>query len=81
MASDTIITLVGNRRRIPERFTGASGAAVVPTSVASTRTFDRQANEWKDGETALVPQRLASVRRECSGSPRRREHASSSRVA
>jgi single-strand DNA-binding protein len=55
MTGDTQITVVGNLTGDPElRFTG-SGAAVVNFTVASTpRQFDRQANEWKDGETLFM---------------------------
>ena len=55
MAGDTQITLVGNLTADPElRFT-PSGAAVANFTVASTpRTFDRQSNEWKDGETMFL---------------------------
>lgn len=55
MAGDTQITLVGNLTADPElRFT-PSGAAVANFTVASTpRTFDRQANEWKDGDTMFL---------------------------
>ena len=55
MAGDTVITLVGNLTADPElRFT-PSGAAVANFTVASTpRTFDRQSNEWKDGETLFI---------------------------
>lgn len=55
MAGDTIITIIGNLTADPElRFT-PSGAAVADFTVASTpRTFDRQANEWKDGETLFM---------------------------
>ena len=55
MAGETIITVVGNLTADPElRFT-PSGAAVASFTVASTpRTFDRQANEWKDGETLFL---------------------------
>ena len=55
MAGDTIITVVGNLTADPElRFT-PSGAAVASFTVASTpRTFDRQAGEWKDGETLFM---------------------------
>jgi single-strand DNA-binding protein len=55
MAGDTIITIVGNLTNDPElRFT-PSGAAVASFTVASTpRSFDRQANEWKDGETLFM---------------------------
>ena len=55
MAGDTIITVVGNLTADPElRFT-PNGAAVANFTVASTpRTFDRQTNEWKDGETLFL---------------------------
>ena len=55
MAGETVITVVGNLTADPElRFT-PSGAAVASFTVASTpRTFDRQANEWKDGETLFM---------------------------
>ena len=55
MAGDTIITVIGNLTADPEmRFT-PSGAAVASFTVASTpRTFDRQAGEWKDGETLFM---------------------------
>ena len=55
MAGETIITVVGNLTADPElRFT-PSGAAVSNFVIASTpRFFDRQANEWKDGETLFV---------------------------
>jgi single-strand DNA-binding protein len=55
MAGETLITIVGNITNDPElRFT-PSGAAVANFTVASTpRTFDRQSNEWKDGETLFM---------------------------
>ena len=55
MAGDTVITVVGNLTADPElRFT-PSGAAVANFTVASTpRTFDRQTNEWKDGEALFL---------------------------
>jgi single-strand DNA-binding protein len=55
MAGDTVITVVGNLTGDPElRFT-PSGAAVANFTVASTpRTFDRQSNEWKDGDTLFM---------------------------
>src|SRR5207342_3194507 len=55
MAGDTVITVVGNLTADPElRFT-PSGAAVASFTVASTpRTFDRQSNEWKDGEALFL---------------------------
>ncbi len=55
MAGETPITVVGNLTADPElRFT-PSGAAVANFTVASTpRTFDRQTNEWKDGEALFL---------------------------
>ncbi len=55
MAGDTIITVVGNLTADPElRFT-PSGAAVANFTVASTpRIFDRQNNEWKDGDALFM---------------------------
>ncbi|MFF8599239.1 single-stranded DNA-binding protein [Streptomyces sp. NPDC015232] len=55
MAGETVITVVGNLVEDPElRFT-PSGAAVAKFRVASTpRTFDRQTNEWKDGESLFL---------------------------
>lgn len=55
MAGETTITVVGNLTGDPElRFT-SSGAAVASFTIASTpRTFDRQAGEWKDGETLFM---------------------------
>jgi single-strand DNA-binding protein len=55
MAGETPITVVGNLVNDPElRFTN-SGAAVASFRIASTpRTFDRQANEWKDGEALFL---------------------------
>ena len=55
MAAETIITIVGNLTDAPElRFT-PSGAAVASFTVASTpRTFDKQSQEWRDGETLFL---------------------------
>ncbi|MER8103317.1 single-stranded DNA-binding protein [Kitasatospora sp. NPDC094016] len=55
MAGETAITLVGNLVDDPDlRFT-PSGAAVAKFRIASTpRTFDRQSNEWKDGESLFL---------------------------
>src|ERR671930_154397 len=55
MANDTIITIVETLTADPElRFT-PSGAAVASFTVASTpRTFDRQTNEWKDGDALFL---------------------------
>ncbi|MCK6095578.1 single-stranded DNA-binding protein [Micrococcus sp. EYE_162] len=64
MAGETVITVVGNLTADPElRFT-PNGAAVANFTIASTpRTFDRQTNEWKDGETLFL---RASIWREAA---------------
>ncbi|MCW2092803.1 UNVERIFIED_ORG: single-strand DNA-binding protein [Rhodococcus erythropolis] len=55
MAGDTIITVIGNLTADPElRFTPA-GAAVANFTIASTpRTFDKNSNEWKDGDALFL---------------------------
>ena len=55
MAGETPITVIGNLTADPElRFT-PNGAAVANFTVASTpRTFDRQTNEWKDGDAMFL---------------------------
>lgn len=64
MAGETVITVTGNLTGDPElRFT-PSGSAVANFTIASTpRTFDRQANDWKDGDTLFL---RASVWREAA---------------
>ena len=55
MANDTIITIIGNLTSDPELRFQPSGVAVASFTVASTpRSFDRQANEWKDGDTLFM---------------------------
>ena len=55
MAGETIITVVGNLTADPELRYTQNGLAVANFTIASTpRTFDRQANEWKDGEALFV---------------------------
>ena len=55
MSGETVITVVGNLTADPElRFT-PSGTAVTNFTIASTpRTFDRNTNEWKDGEALFL---------------------------
>ena len=55
MSGDTVITVIGNLTADPElRFTPA-GQAVANFTVASTpRVFDKQANEWKDGDALFL---------------------------
>jgi len=64
MAGETTLTVIGNLTNDPElRFTPA-GAAVANFTIASTpRTFDKNSNEWKDGETLFL---RASVWREAA---------------
>ena len=64
MANETTICVSGNIVSDPElRFT-PNGAAVANLTIASTpRTFDKQANEWVDGETLFL---RASVWREAA---------------
>jgi single-strand DNA-binding protein len=62
MAGETLITVVGNLTADPELRYTQNGLAVANFTIASTpRTFDRQANEWKDGEALFM---RASVWRE-----------------
>lgn len=55
MAGETVITVIGNLTAEPElRFT-PSGAAVANFTIASTpRVFDRQTNDWKEGEALFL---------------------------
>lgn len=55
MAGETVITVVGNLTADPElRFT-PSGDAVANFTVASTpRTFDKQSQEWRDGDALFL---------------------------
>jgi single-strand DNA-binding protein len=55
MAGETVITVVGNLTADPELRYTQSGLAVANFTIASTpRTFDRQSNEWKDGEALFL---------------------------
>lgn len=55
MSGETVVTIVGNLTSDPElRFT-QNGHAVANFTVASTpRNFDRDANEWKDGDALFL---------------------------
>ena len=56
MANETPVTVIGNLTADPELRFAQSGHAVASFTVASTpRTFDRQSNEWKDGDTLFLP--------------------------
>ena len=53
--NETMITVVGNLTADPELRYTQSGVPVASFTIASTpRTFDRQANEWKDGEALFM---------------------------
>lgn len=55
MAGDTIITVIGNTTSDAELRFISSGKAVANFTVASTpRIFDKNANEWKDGQTLFL---------------------------
>ncbi|MDR7113904.1 single-strand DNA-binding protein [Microbacterium trichothecenolyticum] len=62
MTGETIITVVGNLTADPELRYTQTGLPVANFTIASTpRSFDRAANEWKDGEALFL---RASVWRE-----------------
>ena len=55
MTGETIVTVVGNLTADPELRYTQGGLPVANFTIASTpRTFDRQANEWKDGEALFL---------------------------
>jgi single-strand DNA-binding protein len=62
MSNETIITVVGNLTADPELRYTTSGLAVANFTIASTpRSFDKQTNDWKDGDALFL---RASVWRE-----------------
>jgi len=62
MAGETVITVVGNLTSDPELRYTQNGLAVANFTIASTpRSFDRAANDWKDGDALFL---RASVWRE-----------------
>ena len=55
MAGETVVTVVGNLTADPELRYTQNGLPVANFTIASTpKTFDRQANEWKDGEALFL---------------------------
>jgi single-strand DNA-binding protein len=55
MAGETTLTVIGNLTNDPELRFSPGGDAVANFTIASTpRTFDRNSNEWKDGETLFL---------------------------
>lgn len=54
MAGETTLTLIGNLTADPE-LRDANGTAVANFTIASTpRTFDKNSNDWKDGDTLFM---------------------------
>ena len=55
MANEPVTTIVGNLTNDPELRYAPNGDAVTNFTIASTpRSFDRNSNEWKDGETLFI---------------------------
>ena len=55
MSGETLVTLVGNLTADPTLRWTQSGSAVADFTVASTpRTYDRNAGEWRDGDTLFM---------------------------
>lgn len=55
MAGETIITIVGNLTRDPEPRTLNNGSVVVNFTIASSeRRFNRDTNQWEDGDTLFL---------------------------
>lgn len=55
MTGETVITIIGNLTADPELRYTQNGLAVANMTIASTpRTFDRQSNDWKDGEALFL---------------------------
>lgn len=55
MAGETILTIIGNLTGEPETRTTSKGDAVCNFSIAATpRTFNRQTNQWEDGDALFM---------------------------
>lgn len=55
MAGETVITIIGNLTADPEMRTTRNGSAVANFSIAATpRTFDKQSNQWIDGDALFL---------------------------
>ena len=55
MAGETVITVVGNLTADPEMRTTRNGGTVANFSIAATpRTFDKQSNQWVDGDALFL---------------------------
>jgi single-strand DNA-binding protein len=55
MAGETVVTIVGNLTADPELRTTRNGGTVANFSIAATpRTFDKQSNQWMDGDALFL---------------------------
>ena len=55
MAGETVITIIGNLTADPELRTTRNGGTVANFSIAATpRTFDKQSNQWVDGDALFL---------------------------
>ncbi|ETY71713.1 single-stranded DNA-binding protein [Bifidobacterium moukalabense DSM 27321] len=55
MAGETILTIIGNLTGEPEMRTTSNGGTVCNFSIAATpRTFNRQSNQWEDGDALFM---------------------------
>lgn len=55
MSGETVITIVGNLTADPELRTTRNGGAVANFSIAATpRVFDKQSNQWVDGDALFM---------------------------
>lgn len=55
MAGETVITIIGNLTADPELRTTRNGGTVANFSIAATpRVYDRQSNQWVDGDALFL---------------------------
>lgn len=55
MAGETVLTIVGNLTADPELRTTGGGASVCNFTIAATpRMFNRQTNQWEDGQALFM---------------------------
>lgn len=55
MAGETVITIIGNLTREPELRSTSNGENVANFTIASSdRRFNRQTNQWEDGDTLFM---------------------------
>ena len=55
MAGETVITIIGNLTREPELRSTSNGENMANFTIASSdRRFNRQTNQWEDGDTLFM---------------------------